>query len=87
MGVSHRAYNRGAGAGRGVVRHPSAVEVTVLVVIIYEADEFLVQTQKRLRSEIGELCLANGSRAAVATETAESPPGEPPEGPVEDVVS
>ncbi|CAL8293526.1 unnamed protein product [Arctogadus glacialis] len=35
--VSHRAYNRGAGAGRGVVRHPSAVEVTVLVVIIYEA--------------------------------------------------
>ncbi|CAL8291687.1 protein phosphatase 1 regulatory subunit 37 [Gadus morhua] len=52
-----------------------------------EQDEFLVQTQKRLRSEIGELCLANGSRAAVATETAESPPGEPPEGPVEDVVS
>ncbi|CAL8271421.1 unnamed protein product [Merluccius merluccius] len=50
-------------------------------------DEFLVETDKRLRSEIAELCLANGSRAAVAAKTAASPPAGAPQGPGEDVVS
>ena len=73
---------------QSVVFYYSIIRFSFACVFLLDPqDEFLVQTQKRLRSEIGELCLANGSRAAVATETAESPPGEPPEGPVEDVVS
>ncbi|KAJ3613731.1 hypothetical protein NHX12_019977, partial [Muraenolepis orangiensis] len=50
-------------------------------------DDFLVETQKRLRSEIQERCLANASRAAVAVETADSRPADPPEGPPEDVIT
>ncbi|XP_044023754.1 protein phosphatase 1 regulatory subunit 37 isoform X2 [Siniperca chuatsi] len=41
-----------------------------------EQDEFLMETQTRLQSEITQHCLANASRSHLATETSETLPAE-----------